>query len=76
MLILWTLCAQRTGKSQKEQDDAGKIQLDCMAAAGNPRLIHINPQGYPHKSQAVGEKPVVNIRLLAHQTQKKRTIHC
>ena len=26
-----------------------------MAAAGNPRLIHINPQGYPHKSQAVGE---------------------
>ena len=40
------------------------------------KVIHINPQGYPHKSQAVGEKPVVNIRLLAHQTQKKRTIHC
>ena len=41
-----------------------------MAAAGNPRLIHINPQGYPHKSQAVGEKPVVNIRLFRRKAQK------
>lgn len=55
MLILWIMCAQRTRNSQRTQDDAGKIQLDCMAAAGNPRLIHINPQGYPHKSRAVGE---------------------
>ena len=70
MLILWTACAQRTKKSQRTQDDAGKIQLDCMAVAGNPRLIHINPQGYPHKSQAVGEKSVVNIRLFWRKAQK------
>lgn len=33
------------------------------------RVIHIN-------HRRLGEKSVVNIRLLAHQTQKKRTIHC
>ena len=41
-----------------------------MAVAGNPRLIHINPQGYPHKSQAVGKKSVVNIRLFRRKAQK------
>lgn len=70
MLILWTACAQRTKKSPRTQDDAGKIQLDCMAVAGNPRLIHINPQGYPHKSQAVGEKSAENIRLFRQKAQK------
>lgn len=70
MLILWIACAQRTRKSQKEQGDAGKSKRDCMAVAGNPRLIHINPQGYPHKSRAVGEKSAVNIRFFWRKAQK------